>query len=369
MNFSKKNHSLSAIGVKLKKDNRNFVSKTKITFLTLLFIFSITNIYAQISLPKSKNIGNIKLKNNQYKDLKLITENNQGYVFEETAVSKDIDNRIPNTETISKEEAGNTDLIDNYSSSLGFRAAFPRLINRLWYFFRGDYYHVWGYWKGAKEGSVLRTVRIKGGQKRWLGVPEFVTASVLHPHNNKVYFFKGSKYYRCSLKDDSLEKTGTIGISGWNGVPTYPNAALTVPEQNATYFFKGSKYYRFSYAKNRVDKIGVIGKDGWTGVPKSPDLAFKFRNGKYYFFKDEFYYRYNPKIHKVDKKELIKKGWNGLVKGIDAAFFNTTHDEVHFFNDDKMKYFPLPSGTTLVGQSNRVEINGILNKEMKTNTK
>ena len=136
MNFSKKNHNLSAIGIKLKKGNRNFVSKTKITFLTLLFILSITNIYAQISLPKNNSLKNSELKKNKYKDLKLITEKNKGYVFEEAEVSKDIDNRMPNTETISKEEADDTNLIDNYSNSLGFRAAFPRLINGLWYFFR-----------------------------------------------------------------------------------------------------------------------------------------------------------------------------------------------------------------------------------------
>jgi len=50
MNFSKKNHSLSAIGVKLKKNNRNFVSKTKITIV--LLTLSIFCINAQIKLPK-----------------------------------------------------------------------------------------------------------------------------------------------------------------------------------------------------------------------------------------------------------------------------------------------------------------------------
>jgi len=56
MNFSKKNHSLSAIGVKLKKNNRNFASKTKLVVVLAIILFqSCKAQQSKIALPKVEN--------------------------------------------------------------------------------------------------------------------------------------------------------------------------------------------------------------------------------------------------------------------------------------------------------------------------
>jgi len=327
----------------------------------LLYMLSVLSIRAQMDTPEINSMNTTQLKNNKYKDLKLVTASKQDTVYE-TAISDEAATKVPKVTTVFENETGHVS--NRLSVSLGFRAAF---FDGVPHFLRGDYFQTWISGYEINEGRKIKRKRTRFSGDL-IGTPEYVTAAVKHPHSEKVYLFKGNKYYRLKLYDNSLEKTGTINVDGWKGVPANITAAVNRKEQNSTYFFKGSKYYRYSYTKKRVDITGTIGVDGWKGVPTSPDLAFMHTNDKIYFFKDEFYYRYNLDTKKVDKKELIKKGWKGLITGIDAAVYNTTHDDVHFFNGRYAKYFPLPSGITLVGESNRVETNGMLRKEMKTNT-
>jgi len=53
-----------------------------------------------------------------------------------------------------------------------------------------------------------------------------VEAVLVHPKNNKAYFFKGDKYYRFSFDPDKVEGPFTIGEDGWAGVPS--SAALPI---------------------------------------------------------------------------------------------------------------------------------------------
>jgi len=77
----------------------------KTILVTAIFILSITSIHAQINVQKNNNIGNIKLKNNQYKDLKLITGGNQGFVYAETA-NHGIGKKLANVALTFKSEKG-----------------------------------------------------------------------------------------------------------------------------------------------------------------------------------------------------------------------------------------------------------------------
>jgi len=60
------------------------------------------SISAQINLPKNNNIGNVKLKNNQYKDLKFFADGKQGFVYQDGNVGK----KTPNAEIIFTSEDG-----------------------------------------------------------------------------------------------------------------------------------------------------------------------------------------------------------------------------------------------------------------------
>ncbi len=73
--------------------------KTKTTLVIALFALSIFSINAQINLPKNNTVKNLELKKNQYKDLKLITGGNQGFVYQETA-NGGVGKKIPNAEII-----------------------------------------------------------------------------------------------------------------------------------------------------------------------------------------------------------------------------------------------------------------------------
>ncbi len=116
MNFSKKNHEHH-------KNSSSFVSKnlkTKITLVVAVFMLSIIGVNAQINLPKNNTIKNVELKNNKYKNLKLITGGKQGFVYEENNLGK----KIPNAEIIFKSEDGkitkkaNTDSNGRYKITL-----------------------------------------------------------------------------------------------------------------------------------------------------------------------------------------------------------------------------------------------------------
>lgn len=94
--------------------------KTITTLLAALLILSISNINAQINVPKNNRVKDIELKKGQYKDLKLITGGNQGYVYQENSIDK----KIPNAEIIFTSEDGTstqkvkTDSYGNYKIRL-----------------------------------------------------------------------------------------------------------------------------------------------------------------------------------------------------------------------------------------------------------
>ena len=81
------------------------------------------------------------------------------------------------------------------------------------------------------------------------GVPNNVDAVFKWAANGKMYFFKGSQYWRFESK---LESTGQAGVSDkyprpiavWKGVPNNIDSVVTY-ENKRTYFFKGNTYYRF----------------------------------------------------------------------------------------------------------------------------
>jgi len=73
--------------------------------------------------------------------------------------------------------------------------------------------------------------------------------------NGKIYFFKGSKFWRFDpAKRPPVKSSYPKPISNWEGVPNNLDAALKYTN-GYTYFFKGDKYYRFHDARFAVSTI------------------------------------------------------------------------------------------------------------------
>ena len=71
------------------------------------------------------------------------------------------------------------------------------------------------------------------------------------------------------------------------------DAAFVWGRNDKIYFFKGSDYYKFDPKKNPpVDSSYPRPVSNWQGVPNNIDAALQYSNGSTYFFKQDNYYRY-----------------------------------------------------------------------------
>ena len=74
--------------------------------------------------------------------------------------------------------------------------------------------------------------------------------------NRKIYFFKGSEYYKFDPKKKiPVEESYPRPISNWDGIPDNINTALQYSNGN-TYFFTQEQYYRFDEETFSVDRGG-----------------------------------------------------------------------------------------------------------------
>jgi len=64
--------------------------------------------------------------------------------------------------------------------------------------------------------------------------------------NDKIYFFKGSRYWRLDPKNvrQPVDQSYPRNISNWAGVPDNLDTAMQYSD-GQTYFFKNDKYYKF----------------------------------------------------------------------------------------------------------------------------
>ena len=72
------------------------------------------------------------------------------------------------------------------------------------------------------------------------------------------------------------------------------DAALEWPRNNKVYFFKGNKYWRYDSLKNRLDRnYPRETARVWRGVPSNSLNSALLWRGRVYFFKGEEYYELN----------------------------------------------------------------------------
>ena len=94
----------------------------------------------------------------------------------------------------------------------------------------------------------------------------------------------------------------------FKGIPDDIDAAFTWKRNRKIYFFKGSQYWRFDYKKAWNGGQGV--SDRYPGnitiwkVPSNLDTVNTWRNGKTYFFKGNTYYKLKDKPLGVSKHVL-----------------------------------------------------------------
>merc|ERR1712192_241751 len=88
---------------------------------------------------------------------------------------------------------------------------------------------------------------------------------------------------------------------GFGGIPSNVDAAMVWPENEKIYFFKGSKYWKFDPDRSPpVDSSYPRPVSNWEGIPPNIDAALQYSNGRTYFYKDGQYYRFDNSRKQVD---------------------------------------------------------------------
>ncbi|WP_340201434.1 hypothetical protein [Ascidiimonas sp. W6] len=188
------------------------------------------------------------------------------------------------------------------------------------YFFSGNEYLKWNLAVGA---SKVRSLGVDG----WKSLPnQFksgIDASIVHPKNKNIYFFKGNKYCIWQPGKGLISRVKTLGVSGWKSLPqsfkSGIDAAVVHPTNKHIYFFKGNKYCKWKSGTGLVGSVRTIGVTGWKSLPKefhaNIDAAVVNPKNKHiYFFKGANYARWKPSggIVKPGIRKRGEDGWKGL---------------------------------------------------------
>ena len=89
---------------------------------------------------------------------------------------------------------------------------------------------------------------------------------------------------------------------GFDGVPSHVDAAMVWAVNKKIYFFKGSQYWKFDPEKKPpVDSSYPRPVSNWDGIPNRLDAALQYKNGKTYFFKNGKYYRFDDNKFELDR--------------------------------------------------------------------
>ena len=162
--------------------------------------------------------------------------------------------------------------------------------------------------------------------------------------NDKMYFFRGGDYWRYDLRSDRTDPGYPRAIAGnWPGVPADPDAAVAGQGDRGhkVYFFKGSRYWRYDTRAHRVDDGYPRAISGaWKGVwADGIDAAVTLpTNGKIYLFKGGHYIRYDfVKGAEPGYPKTISGHWPGLSGPFDAALSGTGDrgHKIYFFQGDR----------------------------------
>lgn len=185
-------------------------------------------------------------------------------------------------------------------------------------------------------------------------------ATLMNMSSNKIYFFKGSEYFRINPANGWKPDPGyPKPIAGnWPGLPanfqSNIDAAIWAETNNKVYIFKGDEYVRIDPSNGWNVDAGYPKQiaGNWPGFPAEfadgVDAAlWSKKNNKIYFFKGTQYIRVDPNSGwNVDAgyPKSIADNWPGVPAswvdseasyqpgvGIDAALWSDTNNKIYFF--------------------------------------
>lgn len=117
---------------------------------------------------------------------------------------------------------------------------------------------------------------------------------------------------------------------GFTGIPDDLDAALVWSGNGKIYFYKGSKFWRFDPSQRPPVKSTYPKPiSNWEGVPDNLDAAFQWTNGYTYFYKGNAYYRlvfrncFNDNKHYILHK-FVKKSLRVVTKTEVQNFYLTS---------------------------------------------
>lgn len=89
-------------------------------------------------------------------------------------------------------------------------------------------------------------------------------------------------------------------FAGFTGIPDNIDAALVWSGNGKIYFYKGTKFWRFDPAQRPPVKATYPkALSDWAGIPNNVDAALQYTNGYTYFFKGGSYWRFNDRTFSV----------------------------------------------------------------------
>lgn len=180
----------------------------------------------------------------------------------------------------------------------------------------------------------------------------------------RLFFFKGSEYYRFDVADDKVPPNYPRQITGpWPGMFASDVDAGFPVRTGKVYFFSGSQYLRYDVILDRTDPGypkpiagNWPGVDG-TGFEAGIDAALNWGNGQFYWFKGDQYLRLSFAAGtgwSVDSgyPKPIGPNWPGVAgtgfeSGIDGAVNWGDNARYWFKGDQYIRLSDGPSGKTM----------------------
>ncbi|XP_071479264.1 collagenase 3-like [Diadema antillarum] len=134
----------------------------------------------------------------------------------------------------------------------------------------------------------------------WRAFPNDIDAAYERFYDQKIFFFKGTKYY----KYDGLRMLPGYPKPIKDLDPNLPgnlDAVIGFRDYPKTYFIKGRKVWRYDEELKTVDAGYPVNiKRVFPGVPTPVSSAFLHKDGAAYFLKGFEYYRYNDTLKRVE---------------------------------------------------------------------
>ena len=102
------------------------------------------------------------------------------------------------------------------------------------------------------------------------------------------------------------------------------DAALEWKRNGKLYFFKGSQYWRYDKTRHMIEDGYPRDMRAWRGIPYDINAAFQWKNGRSYFFKGNQYYAFDD-----DRINVLEVSDNPYPRDVATYWMGCTNPEVN----------------------------------------